>query len=88
MLGWVCHTLSQPESSALGGRDMPCLGRQILMTVMGDTIELIAVIDASLDEIARLSMNMTPAQLHDNAIHWRLVLSRFQYKITSVTCPT
>lgn len=81
MLDRVYHTHSRPDSSALGGRDIPFLGRQILMTVMADTTELIAVIDASLDEIARLSINMTPTQLHEHALHWRSVLSRFQYEL-------
>lgn len=51
------------------------------MIVRDDVQKLIAVIDASLDEIARQSITITPAQLHKYALHWRSVLSRFQYEL-------
>ncbi|KAE9985567.1 hypothetical protein EG328_007233 [Venturia inaequalis] len=59
----------------------PPLAPKIMMTLNSDILELIAVIDVSLDEIARLSISMTPTQLHEQALHWRSVLSRFQYEL-------
>ncbi|TID15696.1 hypothetical protein E6O75_ATG08024 [Venturia nashicola] len=80
MLDRVCYTLSGQGLSMPASSDVPYFGRMILETVMADITDLITVIDVSLDEIARLSVSMTPTQLHEQALHWRSVLSRFQYQ--------
>lgn len=81
MLDYFYKTLS--GWSTPGKRDirLPRLVQQILITVIGDISDLIVVIEVSLDEIARLSISMTPTQLHEQALHWRSVLSRFQYEL-------
>lgn len=80
MLDKFRHIFTQHTTPDYGYHFGP-LENRILLTVMADISDLIAVIDVSLNEIARLSISMTPIQLHEQALNWRSVLSRFQYEL-------
>ena len=53
----------------------------MLHIIHRDTELLVEIVQASLQEINRLSVDMRPAQLQEHAQHWRSLLSRFQYEL-------